>query len=87
MQAEAPENVRQYVSKGKRPEAFAFFPMEKTDAPKSEKQTQRKMGAFIYRRLPYPDVPLAAVFIKHQYENREGPVWTDYTGEISTLLP
>ena len=48
------------------------------------------MGAFIYRRLPYPDVPFrledgrTIYQITHQYENREGkrPVWTN-TGAIT----
>lgn len=48
------------------------------------------MGAFIYRRLPYPDVPFTLqdgriiYQVTHQYENREGkrPRWTN-TGAIT----
>ncbi len=48
------------------------------------------MGAFIYRRLPYPDVPFrledgrTIYQVTHQYENREGkrPVWTN-TGSLT----
>lgn len=48
------------------------------------------MGAFIYRRLPYPDVPFrledgrTIYQVTHQYENREGrrPRWTN-TGSIT----
>ena len=100
--AEAPENVFTPIScyvegeggSGRKCSVASFPTGKKTDCCKPPTTTQRnneKMGAFIYRRLPYPDVPFRledgrTIYqgLTHQYENREGkrPVWTN-TGSLT----